>query len=1244
MTQRWHAVFQWAVPASLRARLLLLVALAALPALASIIASGAHDRSHAVDNAKSEALSHAQRLIEEQSEARTAARQLLGSIATLPAIRSGSAAACSEQLRELLQEGGRFPNLGMLSPTGLNTCSGTPTEGIVVNASDRTYFKRAIKTRGFVAGDYQIGRVTGQGSINYAHPVYSGDGTLHGVLYANFPLSTAFAAHSKKKLPEHSIITLLDPGFTVVARFPSDGRVGKSIIGTEMNKLIVQPGDEGIASIPGLVVEKRTHVHKTARHDSGEVQGHVVISMPDEAILAPVNRVIARDLAFFAFILIAIGIIAVIGSNVLALNRVKTLFTVTRRYAAGDFSARVAATGSGDEISVIENAFNDMAHKNETAFQKISRLNRTYAVLTAINSAIFRIRDRDGLLDETCRIAVEEGGYLCACIYLVGENTSQARLAAYAGSRRAAYELIKVDLDRPLKSRTGPIASSMYTAVHVVAQSIEDGTGVEWKDTVREFGARAEAAFPLVIAGKVHGAFAFFSSEPQAFDDDEVQLLLQLAADTGLGLEHIDQMAALQASEARFHITFEQAAVGMAHVGLDRRWLRVNQKLCDIVGHTREELLQKTLQDITHPDDLDADLENVRKMLAREIDHYSIEKRYLRKNGTMVWINLTVSLLWKSSGEPDYFISVIEDISTRKAADLALRAGEHRYRELFEANPHPMWVYDLETLRFLAVNDAAVSHYGYSRDEFSAMTVKDIRPAEDVSQFLENISQVSSGIDRSGVWRHMKKNGTTIEVEITAHTLDFGGRRARVALANDVTERQWAERKLMEAEQRFRSLTEQSLTGICVIQDERLTYINPRFSELLGYTPEEIIGEKCDRFVVAEDQSILDADMRALAEARQRSVTSSFRVRRKDGTIIELGTHMTRAIFDGKPAVIGTAQDITERKRAEQLLKMSEDRYRDLVEHSQDLICTHDLSGRILSTNLSSEKMLGYKREEMLNMNIQDILASTSARRQFDEYLATIRRDGVASGLMVVRTRTGEKRVWEFSNTLRIEGLPTPIVRGMAHDITERKRAEDKIADQMKQLESAMLGTIMAVSAMVDMRDPYTAGHERRVSTLARAIGAELGLTDDRLQGLEMIGLVHDIGKIAVPAEILSKPAKLTPIEFQLIQAHPQAGYDILKDVVFPWPLAETIRQHHERLDGSGYPRGLKGEEILLEARIMAVADVVEAMSSHRPYRPGRGMDAALTEIANNSGKLYDPQVAEACLRLFREKGYVLPA
>jgi response regulator RpfG family c-di-GMP phosphodiesterase len=202
------------------------------------------------------------------------------------------------------------------------------------------------------------------------------------------------------------------------------------------------------------------------------------------------------------------------------------------------------------------------------------------------------------------------------------------------------------------------------------------------------------------------------------------------------------------------------------------------------------------------------------------------------------------------------------------------------------------------------------------------------------------------------------------------------------------------------------------------------------------------------------------------------------------------------------------------------------------------------------------------------------------------------------------------------------------------------KEAYHQLKAGQRKLRETMDGIIRVLGQTVEVRDPYTAGHQRRVAKLASAMAEKLGLSQDMIRGVRMAGEIHDLGKISLPAEILSKPTKLTSLEFGLIKLHPQTGYDILKEIDFSQPIAEEVYQHHERMDGSGYPRGLKGNEILIEARILAVADVVEAMNSHRPYRPALGLEKALAEIEMNRGVLYDPSSVDACLHLFREKDY----
>ena len=226
----------------------------------------------------------------------------------------------------------------------------------------------------------------------------------------------------------------------------------------------------------------------------------------------------------------------------------------------------------------------------------------------------------------------------------------------------------------------------------------------------------------------------------------------------------------------------------------------------------------------------------------------------------------------------------------------------------------------------------------------------------------------------------------------------------------------------------------------------------------------------------------------------------------------------------------------------------------------------------------------------------------------------------------------------------RVRRGTRPFAISLLQALSEKECPEDRDKRYAAQLETALMSTVEMAVTLSELRDPYTAGHARRVAQIAAAIGAELGFDERRLEGLKVAGYLHDIGKITIPLEILSKPDNLTDIELQLIKGHAQASYDVLKRVEFPWPVAQVALQHCERMDGSGFPRGLKGEAILLEARIVTVANVVDEVSSNRPYRPGLGIGDALSEIERGSGTAYDPDVADACLRLFREKSFAVPA
>jgi PAS domain S-box-containing protein len=340
--------------------------------------------------------------------------------------------------------------------------------------------------------------------------------------------------------------------------------------------------------------------------------------------------------------------------------------------------------------------------------------------------------------------------------------------------------------------------------------------------------------------------------------------------------------------------------------------------------------------------------------------------------------------------------------------------------------------------------------------------------------------------------------------------------------------------------------------------------------------------------------------------------------------------------------VLSMEQGIRARKAAEKSLRESEAKFRSLVESTSDWIWEIDEHGVYTYSSPQVLGMLGYSAEEVIGKTPFDLMTPEDAGR-IREMFAPIAEARKHFRLLE------NANLHKNGQVVYLETSGTPMFdthgvfkgyRGIDRDITERKVAEKERRASAEKLEQILLQTIEAIAATVEARDPYTAGHQQRVALLASAIASEMGLSAEIIHGISLAASIHDLGKIRVPAEILSKPGRLNQIEYELVKGHSQTGYDIIKHIQFPLPIAQMVLQHHERLDGSGYPQGLKDAQILLEAKILAVADVVEAMSSHRPYRPSLGMDAALEEISKNRGVYYDPEVVDSCIALFQKKKF----
>jgi PAS domain S-box-containing protein len=589
----------------------------------------------------------------------------------------------------------------------------------------------------------------------------------------------------------------------------------------------------------------------------------------------------------------------------------------------------------------------------------------------------------------------------------------------------------------------------------------------------------------------------------------------------------------------------------------------------------------------------------------------------------------------------------IEDITERKQLEDLLTESEERFRRLFETASDGIVLLEKREGKITQANPATEKLLGYTEKESIGNSLQDIGVVLDTNDFQTTMQN----LNESGIinYRNVKvetKSGQRIDTEI--YLVD----RAKLVQCNirDITERKRTKEALRESEQKYHWIVDNMADVITVMDmNLRFTYVSPSIIRLRGYPAEEAVAQTFEQVMTPGSLQIIakvfEEEMKLEASGTAdpgRSRTLELEEYRKDGSIVWSEDHLSFMRDEAQKAVgiISVSHDITERKQAEEALRKSEEKYRLLFDSAGDAIFIHNAEAQILAVNPLACKRLGYTHAELMSMKISQVDSPGEAPYAPDRMARLMELGELA--FETVHQRSDGSLVPTDVIARRITWNGQPAIMSICRDITDRKLAEKNLQDTLESLRKAFATTIQVMVSAVESRDPYTAGHQIRSANLALAIATEMGLPPEKIEGIRIAGSIHDIGKLSIPAEILSKPTKLSEIEFSLIKEHSLKGYEMLKDVESPWPLAQIVYQHHERMDGSGYPRNLKGDEIIMEARILAVADVVEAVASHRPYRPAIGVKAALEEIERNKGILYDDAVADACLRLFREKGFKL--
>jgi PAS domain S-box-containing protein/putative nucleotidyltransferase with HDIG domain len=689
----------------------------------------------------------------------------------------------------------------------------------------------------------------------------------------------------------------------------------------------------------------------------------------------------------------------------------------------------------------------------------------------------------------------------------------------------------------------------------------------------------------------------------------------------------------LQQARDRYADLYDFAPAGYFTLDRTGRIVEVNLAGARLLGVERHLLVNRSSFRWVAPESREVCRTHYRKVFANQ-GPQTCEVKLRRHGGPPFDAVLESVAAPGEAGAVLHCRTAMSDVTGRKQAEIELKLKE----QLLDGASDSIFLHDLEG-HFIYVNEAACRDRGYERGELRGKDVWTLIAPDYAATREKTLLDLLAQGEITFESVHVRKDGSEMPVEIHARIIDLEERRLVLSVARDITQRKRVEETLLK-EKTLSDTIINSLPGVFYFFDGAGRFLrwNSNFEQVTGYTGEEFARLTPLDLFDGEDKTVID---RAIQEVFLRGENSTeANLLLKNGSKIPYFFTGRRIDLSGNPCLIGMGIDLSDRQRAAAELRQAAAKWRTTFDAIGDAVVLLDQEGNIQQCNQAMADLVGKPFPEILGHRCYEVVHGTS---------------GPIDGCPMVRMRQSRQRdelvLAMGENWLKVTVDPilddAGNLTGAVHliaDITRIKQAEAQVQHSLEKLQKALDGTVLAIANTVEMRDPYTAGHQRQVAQLAAAIAQEMGFSPERVEGMRVLGCLHDIGKIAIPAEILSKPGRLSPMELTLIQDHPRVGYEIIKDIDFPFPLAEGILQHHERLNGSGYPLGIKGPDIILEARILGVADVVEAMASHRPYRVSLGIDQALEEISRNRGILYDPEVVDICLKLFHEKGFSFSA
>lgn len=696
----------------------------------------------------------------------------------------------------------------------------------------------------------------------------------------------------------------------------------------------------------------------------------------------------------------------------------------------------------------------------------------------------------------------------------------------------------------------------------------------------------------------------------------------------------IDGGSVTPASQDRRDWLFDNMLEGVAHLGVltddlgrvtDCVYLDANPAfaqitgLSDVVGKRVAEVLPSALAD--------QGLLNMYASVAQGGPPRQYET-YFEPSGT--WLRVSVI-----SPEPGEVVALLDDISARKQAELDATL----LASAIENASVPVMILD-GAARITRVNKRACETLRYPSEILCSMTLADIDPDFAFDRWLAFHEVLRQHGPQCIVRDVQPGSGASVPLELHLSVVGVGEDEVIVAFAHDISHRLAGERAQRERERVLSTLLG-NLPGMAYrCQNDRqwtMEFVSAGCRELTGYAPEELVSNASIAYadvIAPACRASVWSDIQA-AIAADQAWTLTYPVVTRTGEkkwVWERGVAVRGANGDVQ-ALEGLVTDVTAQREAEERLEGALAEWRETFDVMVDSVALLDAEGTIIRANAATVELTGLSYQALVGRRCYEVFHNAVTFQPSCPHQQAIRSGCAEMSLM---EQDGRWLRVTFQPVFDERGEVEGGVHVMA-DVTDVEVARRQLIDSVAQQRAITDGVISAIAATTEFRGPYTAGHQRRVAKLAAVIAEALGFDSDRAAGVRVAAMLHDVGKITVPVEVLARPGRLSDLEFGIIKTHSQAGHSILSPITFPWPVAEVALQHHERLDGSGYPLGLSADAIITEARIISVADVVEAMSSHRPYRPALGMDAALEEIRSGRGARYDAEVVDACLSVIAQ-------